>query len=84
MIFTELEYRCVTCNIELIVFDAVFSSGREHVQNDLKKLYKHQRKGHKITSKSRSIFHDVYGFTQISDNDIITKYILENKTIVIP
>jgi len=82
MIYKELEYRCDTCNIELIVIDCVFLPHKKHVQNDLKKLYKHRKKGHKITSESRSIFHDAYGFISIPDDDIVTKYILENKVIV--
>jgi hypothetical protein len=51
-------------------------------QKDLKKLSKHRKKGHKITTTSRSVFHDAYGFISIPDDDIVTKYILENKIIV--
>ena len=83
MIGRELEYRCDTYNIELIVIDSILTPHKKHIQNDLKKLYKHRRKGHKITIESRSVFHNSYGYISIPDTDIITNYILKNKIIVI-
>ena len=84
MFYKELEYRCVTCNIELIVIDSIFLTHRKYVYNNLRKLRKHRKKGHKIISNYRSVFHDVNGFMSIPYNDVVTKYILENGMIIYP
>ena len=81
---SELECRCETCHIELFVLDVLTTYFPRHCRNEVRKVRKHIKNGHKISNEIFYVHRENGIRYRISSSDRLTRYVLEQRKIIIP